>query len=160
MAHGTFWIPTYDLEVSGTDSAGKAVSTTYEVLRFGLHCPTKKSSPATVGLASEQVHVIKAWLPHYSVHSARSLEVGAWQVYDNFLIHDGPDDPLTEVYASIGCLEICGAPRGFDGFNDLLISLSGPKATARSAQLAEIGKSRNITIKYEKSTRPPVVKGP
>jgi hypothetical protein len=48
----------------------QGVTTTYEVLRFGLHCPTTKSKPVTVGLASEQLHVIKAWLPHYSVHSA------------------------------------------------------------------------------------------
>ena len=109
-----------------------------------------------VGLADAQTHVIKAWLPHYSVHSARSLEIGAWQVYGNFLIHDGPDDPHNEVYASIGCIEICGMPRGFDAFNDFLISLSGPKSTQRADQLAEIGNARNLSIGYLKAKRPTV----
>jgi len=98
--------------------------------------------------------VIKAWLPNYTVHSAASLEAGAWQVYQNFLIHDGPDDPANEVYATIGCIEICGQPQGFDTFNNFLIGLSGPKAKDRAAQLAEIGAARNLTITYLKAPRP------
>jgi hypothetical protein len=153
-AHGLFWIPTYNLEVSGTDASGGKVSRSFEVFRFGVHCPTKSSSPTVVGLAKYQVHVIKAWLPHYSVHSAPSVEQGAWQVYGNFLIHDGPDDPKKEVYASIGCIEICNGPAGFDAFNDYLISLSGPTSSSRKAQLAEIGRARNLTITYLAATRP------
>ena len=86
-----FLIPTYALTVRGTDDAGAPTSRTFEVLRFGVQ---QKGSqpPRVVGLADPQVHVIKAWLPSYSVRSARSSERGAWQVYDNFLIHDGPDD--------------------------------------------------------------------
>lgn len=80
-----------------------------------------------VGLADHQTHIIKAWLPNYRVHSARSQENRAWQVYGNFLIHDGPDNP-TELFATIGCVEVMGY-RGFVKFNDLIISLSGPKAT-------------------------------
>jgi hypothetical protein len=155
-AHGVFWIPTYTLTVEGTDAAGRSVERDFEVLRFGLHCPTRTSAPAVVGLAKEQTHVIKAWLPHYSVHSAPSLEQGAWQVYGNFLIHDGPDDKVNEVYASIGCVEICGAPKGFDLFNDFLIALSGPKSSDRKTQLAEIGRARNMSITYLKATRPAV----
>jgi len=156
QSQGMFWIPTYNLRVEGTDPAGNSVAKDFEVLRFGLHCPTRTSTPTVVGLADAQTHVIKAWLPHYSVHSARSLEIGAWQVYQNFLIHDGPDDTSNEVYASIGCIEICGAPRGFDTFNDYLIALSGPKSTQRADQLAEIGKARNLSITYLKAKRPTV----
>jgi hypothetical protein len=156
QAHGLFWIPTYTLTVSGTDGGGKKVEREFEVLRFGIHCPTRKSTPSVVGLAKEQTHVIKAWLPHYSVHSAPSLEQGAWQVYGNFLIHDGPDDTTNEVYATIGCVEICGAPKGFDVFNDFLIALSGPRSSDRKAQLAEIGRARNMSITYLKATRPPL----
>jgi hypothetical protein len=153
---GLFWIPTYSLTVAGTDSGGKTVERDFEVLRFGIHCPTPKAKPAVVGLAKQQTHVIKAWLPHYSVHSALSLEQGAWQVYGGFLIHDGPDDKVNEVYASIGCIEICGAPKGFDVFNDFVIALSGPKSSDRKVQLAEIGKARNMSITYLKTTRPPL----
>lgn len=151
---GLFWIPTYTLRVSGKDVAGKAVEQDFEVLRFGIHCPKKTSKPAVVGLANDQTHVIKAWLPHYSVHSAPSLEQGAWQVYAGFLIHDGPDDPFNEVYATIGCIEICGGPKGFDTFNDLLIALSGPTSFGRNAQLIEIGNARNLAITYLKAPRP------
>jgi hypothetical protein len=158
--HGLFWIPTYNLEVSGVDISGIRIKRNFEVIRFGIYCPTKSSKPRVVGLANYQVHLIGAWLPHYSVHSAPSVEQGAWQVYGNFLIHDGPDDPRKEVYASIGCIEICGGPAGFDAFNDHLIALSGPKAADRKAQLAEIGRARNLTITYLNAVRPPLTKYP
>ena len=32
-------------------------------------------------------------------------EDGAWQVHGNYLIHDGPDDPMTQVYVTAGCIE-------------------------------------------------------
>jgi hypothetical protein len=154
---GLFWIPTYNLKIAGTDESGKATERDFEVLRFGIHCPTRASGPHVVGLANAQTHVIKAWLPDYSVHSAPSLEQGAWQVYDDFLIHDGPDDPINEVYATIGCIEICQGPKGFDVFNDFLIKLSGPKSSDRASRLAEIGRARNLTIRYLKAVRPPLV---
>ncbi len=111
-------------------------------------------------MAGQQTHIIKAWLPHYSVHSARSREKGAWQVYDNFLIHDGPDDPKKEVYASVGCIEICNGPQGFDRFNDFIISLSGSNQPSRASQLAEIGRSKKMVITYQKAVRPPYTKVP
>lgn len=151
---GIYRIPTYELTVSGKDAGGRNVQRAFEVLRFGLHFKAGFSSPKVVGLADKQTHVIKAWLPHYTVHSASSVEMGAWQVYDNFLIHDGPDDPKNEVYASIGCIEICNGPQGFDQFNDFLISLSGPTASSRASQLLEIGRSRSMSIQYLRATRP------
>jgi hypothetical protein len=157
QAYGYFWIPTYTLTVRGLDRAGRKDEREFEALRFGVYCPGRRSKPSVVGLAKFQTHVIKAWLPQYSVHSAPSLEQGAWQVYESFLIHDGPDDPIHEVYASIGCVEICGSPRGFDTFNDYLIALSGPKSSDRKAQLVEIGRTRNLSITYLKATRPPLV---
>jgi hypothetical protein len=145
------------LTVSGTDAAGSKLSGTYEVIRFGVQGKAG-ASPRVVGLAEYQVHKIKAWLPTYTVHSAVSVEVGAWQVYGNFLIHDGPDDPHREVYASIGCVEICHGPKGFDAFNDFLIECSGPSATNRADQLAEIGRAKNMTITYLQAPRPPLVR--
>lgn len=147
-------IPTYELTVSGKDSGGGALGRKFEVLRFGVHQKGKRGQPTVVGLADHQVHVIKAWLPDYTVHSASSPEKGAWQVYESFLIHDGPDDPHRQVYASIGCIEICGGPNGFVDFNDYLIQLSGPRATDRAAQLREIGAARTISVEYEKASRP------
>lgn len=150
-ALGLFSIPSYRMSVSGTDDRGRAVLEQFEVLRFGVQCKDGKTA-MVVGLADAQTHGVKAWIPAYRVHSANSPENGGWQVYDNFLIHDGPDN-ATEVFASIGCVEVMGQ-RGFVKFNDLLISLSGPTAATRDAKLVQIGNARNITISYERAARP------
>jgi hypothetical protein len=151
-------IPTYPVTVEGHDDAGVAQTTEFEAFRFGIHRPTSKAVASVVGLANQQTHTIKAWLPDYSVHSANSVEKGAWQVYDSFLIHDGPDDPTdtAQPYASIGCVEICRGPRGFDRFNDTIIGLSGSKQPTRGRKLAEIGASGAMEISYLKANRPPL----
>jgi hypothetical protein len=117
---------------------------------------TTDSPAVVVGLADTQTHIIKSWLPSYSVHSASSREDGAWQVYNNFLIHDGPDNPMSKrsIYASIGCIEICGGPQGFANFNDFIIELSGATASTRANKLAQIGKAHNISITYLSAPRP------
>jgi hypothetical protein len=151
QALGYYMIPIYNCSVEGTDNAGKPVRELFNVLRFGVQSKDGKTA-TVVGLASPQMHVIKAYLPNYSVHSALSLENGAWQVHESFLIHDGPDNP-TEVFATIGCIEIMGH-REFIKFNDLIISLSGPKAMNRQRQLIEIGRSGCLSIKYDGAERP------
>ena len=110
-----------------------------------------------MGLAEKQSHIIKQWLPNYSVLSGSSVEVGAWQVYGNFLIHDGPDDKLSDLYASIGCIEICNGPKGFDSFNDYLLNLSGVNGKDRNEKLLNLGKSSKFKIEYESASRPPVI---
>lgn len=157
QALGVYLVPVYQCEVEGTDNKGHIVKEQFKVLRFGVQCKDGKTA-SVVGLADFQTHTIKAWVPTYSVHSAQSLESGAWQVYDNFLIHDGPDDP-TELFATIGCIEIMGK-LGFVKFNDLIISLSNTKAKLRSEQLLEIGRSRRMIITYEKAERPKLEKEP
>jgi hypothetical protein len=156
-ALGIFYVPSFNMSVSGVDNTGARITRTFEVLRFGLHC-TDGKTPVSVGLADYQRHIIKSWIPTYTPHSAPSIEGGAWQVYNSFLIHDGPDN-INEVFATIGCIELMG-PLGFVKLNDLLIELCGPTATTRDEQLAQIGRSGKLSIVYEKSTRPPVVKAP
>jgi len=90
-ALGKFLIPIYTLTVAGTDNSGRQAKDTFSVFRFGVQSEDGKTA-RVVGLADHQTHVIKAWLPAYIVHSAMSREDGAWQVYDTFLIHDGPDN--------------------------------------------------------------------
>jgi hypothetical protein len=152
----TFKIPTYALEVKGTNDAGRSVMKRFEAFRFGVQQKTSRSKPRVVGLSKNQTHPIKTWIPSYSVHSAASRERGAWKIYGNFLIHDGPDDPKVEVYASIGCVEICNGPQGFDKFNDFLISLSGASAATRAKKLVQIGKAKNMSISFTQATRPPL----
>lgn len=144
------------MTVSGIDSSGKRKERKFEVIRFGVQQKTPTSPAAVVGLAANQTHTVKRWIPTYQVHSSHSPENGAWQVHDNFLIHDGPDNPMGKknIFASIGCIEICGGPHGFVDFNNFIIELSGPKSVKRPEQLVEIGKSRNMTITYLAAKRP------
>lgn len=153
-------IPIYQVFVDGIDDNQKANNSVFSAYRFGVTRKTKDSPPTIVGLSDHQTHTIKAWLPKYTVHSygyGDPREYGAWIVYDSFLIHDGPDNPLTQVYATIGCVEICYGPRGFEMFNDTLISLSGSKQPTRDKKLVEIGNSRKVIITYRKAERPPLV---
>ena len=154
---GNYLVPIYNCDVHGRNDSGTKIKESFNVLRFGVHCKDGKTA-TVVGLAEYQTHVIKAWVPTYRVHSAQSLENGAWQVYSNFLIHDGPDDE-TESFATIGCIEIMGK-RGFIRFNNLIISLSGPKAKSRKDQLHEIGQSGHLSITYESAIRPALEKAP
>lgn len=151
-----YLIPTYQMTVSGTDDKGSKKSHKFEAIRFGIQKKTSKSADRVVGLANTQTHIIKAWIPTYIVHSSSSLENGAWKVYDNFLIHDGPDNPMgtKNIYASIGCLEIVGGPKGFVKFNDFIIELAGATAKARADKLKQIGKAKNISITYLAAARP------
>ncbi|MFV0624979.1 hypothetical protein ACBY01_13355 [Sphingomonas sp. ac-8] len=143
--------------MSGTNGAGRRVSTDFEVFRFGVSCKDGRTANV-VGLADQQTHVVKAWIPTYRVHSANSPENGGWQVYGNFLIHDGPDND-TELFASIGCIEVMGR-RGFVRFNDLLIALSGVNGRNRDEQLHQIARSRSLIITYDRAARPPLVAEP
>ncbi|MBO7445735.1 MAG: hypothetical protein J6T86_04930 [Bacteroidales bacterium] len=149
-------IPTYKLLLIGMIGYQRIIHI-YNVLRFGVTRKTATSPPYVCGLADKQRHIIKQWIPTYKVHSAASNEIGAWQVYGNFLIHDGPDNPLQECYATVGCIEIFGGPQGFDRFNDDIIIFSGIQGGTRSEQLVRIGKSGKLVIEYEKADRPPLV---
>src|SRR5690606_29514509 len=95
-----YLIPTYAMTVSGTDAQGNAVSRTFQVLRFGVYRDSPTKSPSVVGLADAQSYTIKGWEPGYKVHSFPSPEDGAWRIFGSYLIHDGPDDPMRQVYAT------------------------------------------------------------
>jgi hypothetical protein len=143
--------------MNGSDANGIGVFQEFPVFRFGIYCPDGKRV-SVVGLANHQTHTIKRWISTYIVHSATSKENGAWQVYGDFLIHDGPDN-ASEIFATIGCVEIIG-PQGFTKFNDLLISMMDPPGANRDAQLTAIGSSGLLRITYEKAERPPLKKWP
>jgi hypothetical protein len=149
-------IPTYRLTVDGHDSAGAPVRRLFDVLRFGVHRTQGNPTPRIVGISTHQRYVIRRWIPTYKVHSFPSREDGAWQVHGNYLIHDGPDNPQTQLYATAGCIEICGGPNGFVAFNDHIIALSGSNKSTTAQKLAEIGGSGCMTITYLPATPPKV----
>ncbi|HGG58148.1 MAG TPA: hypothetical protein ENK31_10165, partial [Nannocystis exedens] len=149
-------VPLYRVSVSGTDASGSQKSRDFSGMRFGLHNKTGDTSATRmVGLKDGKLYTIKRWIPDYKTHSHSSPEDGAWQVYGNFLIHDGPDDPANPS-AVIGCVAIIGGPAGFIEFNDYIISLSGSTKTTRSEKLSEIGASGALSALYLKTERPPI----
>lgn len=150
-------VPTFKIIVRGTFDDGILAKREFEAIRFGVQQKTTRDRPKVVGLAHEQNHIVKKWLSNYSVHSATSEERGAWQVIGDFLIHDGPDKPLdqSEPYASIGCVEICG-PRGFNVFNEYLVSLSGMTKPGLQEKLVDLGDSGLLKVHYTATSRPPL----
>jgi hypothetical protein len=149
-------VPTYGLTAVGHNDLGVEVRRDFEVLRFGVHRTIGNPTPRIVGLASHHRYVIRRWIPTYKVHSFPSREDGAWQVHGNYLIHDGPDDPKTQLYATAGCLEVCGGPEGFVAFNRFLVQLSGTTKPTLALQLKEIGDSACMAITYLPATPPAV----
>jgi hypothetical protein len=150
-------IPTYELKVVGRDDSGAPVERKFEVLRFGVHRTVANPTPRMVGITHFHTYVIRRWIPTYKVHSFPSREDGAWQVHGNYLIHDGPDDPKGQLYATAGCIEICGGPEGFVAFNHYVVSLSGTTKTTFPDQLKQIGDAACMSITYLAATLPPVV---
>lgn len=150
-------MPTYEMTMTGG-----AVTKKYEVIRFGVQ-GKKDGTIRVVGLAQNQRHGIKMWIPTYKVHSVSSPENGAWKVYDNFLIHDGPDHMPNAGWGSIGCIEV-GGLKGFYHFNSDIIEMSGLMTRAeaeelsrvddRAKSLSKIGNSGKMTIHYEAAVRP------
>jgi hypothetical protein len=141
-------IPLYRMTISGRDDAGNAVQHTVRVIRFGVGWSTQTNVSYVYGLAKLQSSYIRRWLPDYSVHSAR-------HVFKDYLIHDGADNPVREVYATAGCIDVCDDPYGFDRVNSLIIRLSGvEKALPRARQLRDIAHAGRKTITYERALRP------
>lgn len=147
----TYSVPIYGLNVAGKNGTGQAVSADYQVLRFGVQSKDGKTA-GVVGLADAQVHTIKQWIPTYEVHSFGSPDNGGWQVYGNFLIHDGPDN-RSELFGSLGCIEVMG-PKGSVTFNDLLLDLSGAIGTTRDRKLHQIARAGALSIRYDKAAGP------
>jgi len=149
-------IPTYQMSVVGTDDKKAPVLRDFEVLRFGVHRTVANTTPRIVGMRNLQTYVIRRWIPTYKVHSFPSREDGAWQVHGNFLIHDGPDDPYTQLYATAGCIEVCGAPNGFVEFNQFLATLAGATKPTYNEQMQQIANAGCMSITYLGAKLPPV----
>jgi hypothetical protein len=128
--------PLYNLTISSTRG-----SQTFQVIRFGPR--NENGNLSASGLADQQTHRLK-WYPEYELHSTNLAENGAWIVYGNFMLHDGPDN-FSEAYGTAGCLEVTGA-NGFSRLNDAIRRLSG------ESNLFNV----DAIIKYEKAKRPPL----
>lgn len=146
-------VPTYHMAVTGKYDDGTPCYKQFEVIRFGVN-HEKGAEPFVVGFQDEQTYVIQGWMK-YKMHSTDLGENGAWIVTGDWLVHDGPDDPLVQIFGSKGCVEVCG-PYGFSRLNDLIIRLSGATGASKREKLAQIGKGRRMKITYKATTRPPL----
>ena len=148
------------MTIEGTNDSGKKQAKDFNIFRFGIHKPSEKAAATVVGLADKQTHVIKKYKYDYRLHSIEGTPYdasdGAWVVWKTFYIHDGADDPQTQAFGTIGCVEICD-PDGFVTLNDFIISISGSAKKDKTEKLIEIGASGKMVISYLKAFRPPLV---
>ena len=98
-----YMVPTYKMKVSGS-------SIDFKVIRFGIKrtniTPPPKTRFCDVGLFKKNTYSA-VWIPTYRVHSGPGSIPGAWQLYKNFLIHEGSSDP-NDAWGSYGCIEVVG----------------------------------------------------
>ena len=136
-----YTVPMYAVVVQGGSE--------YWALRFGLVNHREKKHPAErqcdAGLSRART-VQPSWIGSYLPHS---FDVpgrpGAWQLQQDFLIHQGPDSKT--IGGALGCIEICGSGR-WDHFLAELEKLAGVPCD-------EIGRRRLLTVNIE-AAHPPM----
>lgn len=147
-------IPIYKVFVK--EKSATTAAKEFDAYRFGVE-PKLGGMPHVVGLADAQSYVVQGWIENYPPNSTdAAVERGAWHIKDNYLIHDGPDEPQRtdlHIFATIGCISICG-PNKFTEFCDYLISLSGATGADRSRKLANLGGAQIVSVTYIKTERP------
>lgn len=98
-----YMVPTYKMKVSGS-------SIDFKVIRFGIKrtniTPSPKTRICDVGLFNKNTYSA-VWIPTYKVHSGPGSIRGAWQLYNNFLLHEGSPDP-SDAWGTYGCIEVVG----------------------------------------------------
>jgi RHS repeat-associated protein len=138
-------VPTYRVTVSGTDNDGVEQLFEFEALRFGIQENAAQGiAPRVVGLSRAQTHILR-W------NRITTMDAMAWRVTRGWFIHEGPRDPATSRFGSIGCIEICGAGQ-WTAFNDAIRGLAG------STNLGAIGQSGRLQAVYQAATPPPLVR--
>ncbi|WP_276166073.1 hypothetical protein [Zobellia alginiliquefaciens] len=135
-------VPLYRVSIEGKTSGNNSVIEDFEAIRFGVQRTTTEG-PSIVGLADAQTHNL-TW------DYISTMDDDAWRVYDGFFIHQGPSNPISGGYGSIGCIEICGGGE-WDRFNDTIKNLTGQNS------LTQISNSQLLTAEYESATRPPLI---
>lgn len=136
----TYRVPLYAVVVQGGSE--------YMALRFGLvnlgEKTPRKQRQCDAGLTRART-VQPAWIGTYSPHSfTLPGRKGAWQLQQNFLIHQGTDG--NSIGGALGCVEICGEQR-WDMFLAELEKLAG-------VPCEEIGKQRLLTVNIEAAPAP------
>jgi hypothetical protein len=135
-------VPLYQVTVSGNDKSGNSVSTDFDAIRFGVK-RTQTSAASVVGLADRQEYTL-SW------SFITTMNEMAWRVYGGFFVHRGPDNPITQNFGSIGCIEITGSGKWAE-FNALIVELAGCKSES------DVSNKGLAKILYHAATRPPLI---
>ena len=136
-------VPTYLMEVyPATDRfepKGSACKS-FEVIRFGVNNNNDRRVPRVIGLKDAQSYTL-GW---------QSYMGGSWHLYGDFLIHDGPDDPLEtdRGWGANGCIEVCIAG-DWERFNKAVIDYAydDPEVKRPPLPQAEIARQKVFQIK-------------
>lgn len=83
------------------------------------------------------------------------MELGKFMATTSSMM--APTIPEPQLYATAGCVEICGGPSGFVAFNHFVVSLAGSAKTSFDLQLKEVGQSGCMSITYLPARLPPVM---
>lgn len=135
-------VPLYECYIEGKTESGIKKTEYFKVIRFGIQRDEGKNiEPKVVGLKDKQTHVL-TWVNYME---------GSWQVYGNWLIHEGAENPSIQAWGALGCVEVTG--RGeWRRFNDVIRSLSG------DTNMLTISRARTLSAHYEAiNERPPLI---
>jgi hypothetical protein len=136
-------VPLYKVILSGTleiEDIKLNISSDFKAYRFGVHMEDENDNPKMVGFQEAQSYYLN-W------DYITTMKGFAWRVTEGWFLHKGPDDPLTQIYGSIGCIEICGKGE-WNRFNDYVKWFTG------SNDENEISKNKLLRINYEKAIKP------
>jgi hypothetical protein len=146
---GTYKVPLYKMLLGTADGSSRAHDGPvheFAAIRFAVS--VKHDPPAVVGLAQRQEHIL-SWATYMG---------GSWNLYGNFLIHEGAGSPQTEAWGSFGCLEVTG-PDGWSNFKKKVLELSfgADLATTVNPERA-ITAAKSFLCRVEAATRPALIR--
>lgn len=108
------------------------------------------------GLADAQNYAEPAYDPKYNPHNTPNLDIGAFHLYDDFLLHAGPDSLEEDDYGlgGLGCVEV------FEFAKlqlDIVYMCGKHPSDLPNNTMAYLCKNKRINIVIEKTPLPPVV---
>lgn len=159
-------VPIYRMWVKGRNSAGEYVEHAFKCLRFmpvlrkNEEIPTMKQ----LNMTSDKITNIdgssgiypEIYDSTYPVHSNNNSENGGIVLFDDYLIHDGPDDN-DDLFGGAGCIEMYGQ----DGLSNLIstiMGLTGSDSSDRKTNLESIMNHQKLLVLIDSAETPRLVR--
>ncbi len=158
-------VPIYELLVKGRNNNGEYIESSFECLRFMPYLPEPVGDPELVKMEIPLDSMVTVngslgiypsiYDETYRVHSNSSAENGGIVLYNNYLIHDGPDDD-EDIFGGAGCVEICGK-NGYSSLIETLMGLTGSTSSDRKTNLESIMNHQKLLVLIEDAETPELV---